>query len=117
MSPSLDGSPISAIEVAPANSKLIYVATENGGFFRSRDGGETWSPNLSSSTLPGHTITRLESHPADPDLVYATVANFGHSHLFRTKDGGLTWEDVDFGQLPDVPAHAVVMLLSGTTAV
>lgn len=108
-SPKLDGSPISAIEVAPHNSNRIYVATENGGFFRSRDGGETWSPNLSSSTLPGHTITRLESHPDDADLVYATVANFGHSHLFRTENGGLTWEDVDFGQLPDVPHHAVVI--------
>jgi photosystem II stability/assembly factor-like uncharacterized protein len=109
VSPKLDGSPISAIEVAPHNSKRIYVATENGGFFRSRDGGETWSPNLSSSTLPGHTITRLESHPDDADLVYATVANFGHSHLFRTENGGLTWEDVDLGQLPDVPHHAAVI--------
>jgi photosystem II stability/assembly factor-like uncharacterized protein len=109
VSPKLDGSSISAIEVAPGNSKRIYVATENGGFFRSRDGGDTWSPNLSSSTLPGHTITRLESHPKDADLVYATVANFGHSHVFRTKNGGVTWEDVDFGQLPDVPHHAVVI--------
>ena len=85
------------------------MATENGGFFRSRDGGDTWSPNLSSSILPGHTITRLESHPSDADLVIATVANFGHSHVFRTKDGGLTWEDVDLGQLPDVPHHVAVI--------
>jgi photosystem II stability/assembly factor-like uncharacterized protein len=109
VSPKLDGSPISAIEVALHNRKRIYVATENGGFFRSLDGGEKWSPNLSSSTLPGHTITRLESHPTNADLVYATVANFGHSHLFRTENGGLTWEDVDLGQLPDVPAHAAVI--------
>jgi photosystem II stability/assembly factor-like uncharacterized protein len=108
-SPSLDDSSISAIEVAPANSKRIYVATENGGFFRSLDGGKNWSPNLSSSMLPGHTITRLESHPKDADLVFATVANFGHSHVFRTKDGGLTWEDVDHGQLPDVPHHVAVI--------
>jgi len=109
VSPSLDGSPISAIEVAPQNSKRVYVATENGGFFRSRDGGDSWSPNLSSSILPGHTITRLETHPNDADLLYATVANFGHSHVFRSKNGGITWEDVDFGQLPDVPHHAVVI--------
>lgn len=109
VSPSLDGSPISAIEVAPHKSKLVYVATENGGFFRSRDGGNTWSPNLSSSILPGHTITRVESHPADGELIYATVANFGHSHVFRSKDGGISWEDVDCGQLPDVPHHAVVI--------
>jgi photosystem II stability/assembly factor-like uncharacterized protein len=108
-SPSLDGSSISAIEVAPANSKRIYVATENGGFFRSLDGGENWSPNLSSSMLPGHTITRLESHPKDANLVIATVANFGHSHVFCTRDGGLTWEDLDKGQLPDVPHHVAVI--------
>jgi photosystem II stability/assembly factor-like uncharacterized protein len=109
VSPSLDGSSISAIEVAPANSKRVYVATENGGFFRSLDGGDTWSPNLSSSMLPGHTITRLESHPQDANLVIATVANFGHSHVFCTRDGGLTWEDLDQGQLPDVPHHVAVI--------
>ena len=109
VSPKLDGSSISAIEVAPANPKRVYVATENGGFFRSRDGGDTWSPNLSSSMLPGHTITRLESHPHNADLVIATVANFGHSHVYRTSDGGLTWEDVDQGQLPDVPHHVAVI--------
>jgi hypothetical protein len=109
VSPKLDGSSISAIEVAPAESKRIYVGTENGGFFRSLNGGKTWSPNLSSSVLPGHTITRLETHPHDEEIVYATVANFGHSHVFRTEDGGLSWQDVDHGQLPDVPHHAAVI--------
>jgi photosystem II stability/assembly factor-like uncharacterized protein len=109
VSPSLDGSSISAIEVAPANPKRIYVGTENGGFFCSVDGGDSWSPNLSSSMLPGHTITRLESHPKNANLLFATVANFGHSHVFRTQDGGNNWEDVDKGQLPDVPHHAVLI--------
>jgi photosystem II stability/assembly factor-like uncharacterized protein len=109
VSPSLDDSPISAIEVAPANWKRVYVATENGGFFRSLDGGEKWSPNLSGSMLPGHTITRLESDPRDEEVVFVTVANFGHSHVFRSGNGGLTWEDVDKGQLPDVPHHVVVI--------
>lgn len=33
VSPVLDDSAISAIEIAPADSKRIYVGTENGGFF------------------------------------------------------------------------------------
>lgn len=109
VSPRLDGSPISAIEIAGANRMRVYVGTENGGFFRSTDGGDTWSPNISSSVLPGHTITRLESHPTDEQLLYATVANFGHAHVFRSRNGGDTWEDVDNGQLPDVPHHAAVI--------
>lgn len=109
VSPTLDGSSISAIEVAPANTASIYVGTENGGFFRSLDGGDTWSPNLSSSVLPGHTITRLETSPRDAKVIYATMANFGHGHVFRSVDGGSTWEDVDRGQLPDVPHHALLI--------
>src|SRR6266699_2371008 len=110
VSPVLDGSPISAIEIAPADSKRIYVGTEDGGFFRSLDGGQTWSSNLSSATLPGYTITRIDSTAKlGADWLFVTIANFGHSHLFRSKDGGKIWEDVDKGQLPNVPHHAVVI--------
>jgi photosystem II stability/assembly factor-like uncharacterized protein len=109
VSPPLDRSPVTAIEVAPADPKRVYVGTENGGLFRSLNGGDSWSPNISGSVLPGHTITRLVTHPQDAKLVYATVANFGHPHVFRSRDGGTTWEDVDRGQLPDVPHHAALI--------
>jgi photosystem II stability/assembly factor-like uncharacterized protein len=105
----LDGSSISAIEVAPADSQRVYVATENGGFFRSLDGGKTWSANMAGPELPGVTITRLESSPTNADLLFATAANFGNSHVFRSDDGGAHWADVDGGRLPDVPHHAVVV--------
>jgi photosystem II stability/assembly factor-like uncharacterized protein len=110
VSPVLDDSPISAIEVAPADSERIYVGTENGGFFRSLNGGKTWSANLASATLPGHTITRIVSTAKlGADFLFVTVANFDHSHVFCSRDGGKTWEDVDKGQLPNVPHHAIVI--------
>jgi photosystem II stability/assembly factor-like uncharacterized protein len=110
VSPVLDGGPISAIEIAPADSKRVYVGTENGGFFRSVDGGNTWSANLASATLPGHTITRIDSTvELGADFLFVTIANFDHSHVFCSRDGGKTWEDVDRGNLPNVPHHAVVI--------
>ncbi len=109
VSDNLDGSPITAIEVAAADRRKVYVGTDSGGFFRSLDGGDTWSPNLAGATLPGRTITRLETSPLDAKLLFATVANFGHSHVFLSQDGGVTWEDVDKGRLPDVPHQAVVI--------
>jgi hypothetical protein len=109
LTPVLDGSAISAIEVAPADTKTVYVGTENGGVFRTVDGGTTWSASLAGPELPGVTITRIETHPTDARDVFVTVANFGNSHVFRSKDGGSTWLDIDNGKLPDVPHHALLI--------
>jgi len=109
LTPALDGSPISAIEVAVADSKAVYVATEKGGFFRSLDSGATWSANLAGPTLPGVMITRIETSPSNARDVYVTVANFGNSHVFRSTDAGTTWNDIDGGKLPDVPHHALLL--------
>ena len=59
--------------------------------------------------LPGHTITRLAAAPNNPNRVFATLSNFGHSHVFRSDDGGTSWTDVDGGQLPDVPHHSIAI--------
>jgi photosystem II stability/assembly factor-like uncharacterized protein len=109
LTPVLDGSPISAIEVAPADSNAIYVGTENGGIFRSLDGGTTWSANLTGPDLPGVMVTRIETHPADASDVYLTVGNSGNSHVFRSRDNGSTWTDIDRGKLPDVPHSALLI--------
>lgn len=103
----LDGSTVTAIEIASANSKFVYVGTENGGFFRSTDGGTTWSGDLSSSVLPGKIVTRIETHPKNAKTVYVTVGGTGHRHVFRSDDSGTTWRDTDGGQLPDSPHNAI----------
>jgi photosystem II stability/assembly factor-like uncharacterized protein len=110
ISPHLDDSAVTAIEVAPADPRRIYVGTENGGIFRSTDRGRTWSPDISGATLPGKMITRLDSvESLGADVLFATVAGFGHSHVFRSEDGGLHWTDADRGQLPNVPHSAVLI--------
>jgi photosystem II stability/assembly factor-like uncharacterized protein len=109
VSEALDGSDITAIDVARADRRRIYVGTENGGVFRSTNGGRTWSGNLASTTLPGRTITRVYSRADDANVVYATVANFGNHHVFRSPDGGLSWVDVDRGDLPDAPLLSLAL--------
>jgi photosystem II stability/assembly factor-like uncharacterized protein len=103
----LDESPITAVEIA-RDSRTIYIGTEKGGIFRSDDGGDSWSGDLSGPVI-GYTVTRLFAKPDNPDIVYATIANFGASHLFRSKDRGRTWSDIDQGRLPDVPHHAIAI--------
>jgi photosystem II stability/assembly factor-like uncharacterized protein len=109
VSPELDGSPISALEIAQADSNMIYVGTENGGIYHSPDGGTSWSGDLAGPVLPGFTVTRILTSPTNAQIVYATVANFNARHVFRSRDGGQTWLDIDRGQLPDVPHHAIAI--------
>ena len=115
LTPVLDGSPISAIEVAPADTKTVYVGTENGGLFCTFDSGAHWSANLAGPELPGVMITRIETNPSDARDVFITVGNFGNSHVFRSKDGGSSWDDIDNGKLPDVPHNALLIRMDKPT--
>ena len=121
VSGSFDGTPISAIEIARARPKLLFVGTTGGGIFRSRDGGVTWSQNLSGIDIPARAITSITTHPKAPAAVVVTVASTGilgsgvqlctgkdlpYNHVFRSQDGGDTWTDIDAGKLPNVVFYA-----------
>lgn len=105
----LDGSDITAIEIARADTKRIYVGTENGGVFRSSNGGNSWSGDISGPVMPGRIVTRLRATPDDADRLFATVGNFGHGHVFRSDDGGQSWTEVGSGTLPDTPHHGIAI--------
>ena len=121
VSGSFDGTPISAIEVARSRPGLMFVGTNGGGIFRSRDGGLTWSQSLSGIDIPARAITSIQTHPKFPATVVMTVASSGvlssgvqirtgvqlpYSHVFRSRDMGDTWEDIDAGRLPNVVFYA-----------
>lgn len=105
----LDGSFVSAVAIAPSDNRMVYVGTEKGAIFRSKDGGDTWSENLAGNDVPEFVLTRLAVHPTNPQTVYASVANVGHSHVFRSVDGGDRWEDVDRRRLPDIAHNSLVI--------
>ena len=73
------------------SSRSSYAGT---GVYRSTDGGATWAHLGLEET---HHVGRILLDPADPDV--ATVAAVGHLYssnpergVYRTTDGGATWE-------------------------
>ena len=100
--------PIGAIAIAPSAPEVIYVGSGSGGtrgnisvgdgMYRSTDAGETWT----WIGLPeSEHINRIMVHPRNEDVVY--VAALGHIFgpnpergVYRTLDGGETWELVLF---------------------
>lgn len=120
-SPTFDGSPISAIEIAGTKGQILFAGTTNGGIFRSRDGGVTWSQNLAETKIPQHAITSIQVHPRRPRTVAFSVASTGilssgvelgtgtslpFGHVFLSDDLGDTWTDIDRGALPNVVYYA-----------
>ena len=68
------------------------------GVYKSSDAGKTWTHVGLAET---QNISRIRVHPTNPDIVF--VAAFGHHAapnpergVFRSKDGGKTWENVLF---------------------
>ena len=99
---------IGAVAVFQPNPDIVWVGTGEGnprnsagvgrGLFKSIDGGRTWrSMRLERS----ERIHRIITHPTDPDIVYVGVMGPAWSDsqergLYRTRDGGRTWDRVLF---------------------
>src|ERR1700693_1247440 len=73
-------------------------APSGSGLFESQDGGKTWSEltDKTRASLPAKPWGRVEVAvaPSDPKIVYALVES-GKSALYRSADGGKTWEARD----------------------
>lgn len=99
---------IGDIAIAPSDPNIIWAGTGEpnnrqssswgDGVYKSIDGGETWKYMGLKET---YYIGRIVIHPRNPDFVY--VAALGHlwgpnpeRGLYRTKDGGKTWEKILF---------------------
>ena len=72
------------------------------GLFRTADAGRTWAPLAASATsgLPAGPWGRVEVAvaPSDAKIVYALIES-AKSGLYRSSDGGATWEARDRSQM------------------
>lgn len=95
-----------------ADPSIIWVGTGEAnnrnssawgdGVYKSVDGGETF---YNMGLKETHQIARIATHPSNPDIMYVAAVGHlwgysGERGLFRTVDGGLTWEKLTNG-LPD----------------
>jgi photosystem II stability/assembly factor-like uncharacterized protein len=95
----------SLVAIDPRDSSTLYAADIWDGrtLFKSKDAGETWSP---LATPPGFAalaeeapdISVLLVDPQDRQTIYAGGLFSG---LIKSKDGGDSWEAVNFG-MPSV---------------
>jgi len=109
-----DAGQIARLRVHPADPDLVYAAvignpftpSDARGVYRSRDGGKTWTRVLFISAKTG--VTDLAMDPQNPRVLYAAawtgqrlpwtiISGSEESGLYRTTDGGDSWEKLGGG--------------------
>lgn len=99
---------IGSVAIQQSNPDVIWVGTGEGnprnslnggdGIYKSLDGGRSWKKMGLANT---RNIHRVIVHPTNPDIVYAAaIGSPWGAHpergVYRTKDGGKTWERILF---------------------
>jgi photosystem II stability/assembly factor-like uncharacterized protein len=101
---------ITSIAVAPSNSSVIYVGTDDGNVQATFNGGGSWE-NVSGA-LPERYVTEVAVDPYDEMTVYVTLSGYRlvdyQPHVLRTTDGGQNWEDIS-GNLPEIPVNDIII--------
>jgi len=85
---------IIGVTVSPTRPDNLYaiVEAEDGGVFRSRDGGKAWAKTNSERDLRQRAwyYSRIFADPADEEVVYVPNVQF-----HRSKDGGKTFTTIE----------------------
>jgi photosystem II stability/assembly factor-like uncharacterized protein len=122
--PVFDDQPVQAIgalAVSRSNPDVVWAGTGEAwairdsdimgdGIYKSTDAGRTWTNVGLRET---GRIGRILIHPTNPEVVYAcalgrTTGSQEERGVFRTKDGGQTWERVLFVD-PDTGCSGLAM--------
>ena len=105
---------ISAIRIHPEDPNVVYVCAtgplfhdhEARGLFKTADGGDTWEKILYVDEKTG--CADMDIDPQEPEILYAAMWQFRRSAhffesggpgsgLYRSTDGGESWEEVREG--------------------
>ncbi len=120
---------IGMIVIDPKNSNVVYVAAYgplwsaggDRGIYKTTDGGKTWKQILFVSENTG--FNEIHMDPRNSDLLYATAhqrrrqvftyVNGGpESNLYRSNDGGQTWDTLSMGIPKDVDKGRIGLSIS-----
>ena len=102
---------IYSLAPSPVDANLIWAGTDDGLIWITRDAGQNWRDITAPDLTPWSKVAQLDASHFDPNTVYAAVNRFrlddSRPYIYRTHDGGQTWQKITNG-LPDDASVNVV---------
>ena len=88
---------VNDLYVDPIDPNLIYMGTKSGGFWKTINGGDSWSNTTDFLFASG--VNSITASPTNSDSVLINVRNSqnGTTHgIYRSVDAGSTWSITNF---------------------
>ncbi|MER7533847.1 RICIN domain-containing protein [Streptomyces sp. NPDC097704] len=99
------------LAIDPSDNRTLLLGTRKNGLWRSTDSGVTWrqvsSFPVKDGASSGAGISFVTYGPAGSNTVYVGVADKSTS-LYRSTDGGTTWQAVPGQPTGQMPQHGVL---------
>jgi photosystem II stability/assembly factor-like uncharacterized protein len=92
------------ISPSPLSATTVWVGTDDGLIQMTRDDGKTWNDVTPPAMTPWSKVSQIETGHFDVNTAYASVDRHrladDKPYIYRTHDGGKTWQNVVDG-IPD----------------
>jgi photosystem II stability/assembly factor-like uncharacterized protein len=102
---------IYAVAASYKNTQTIWAGTDDGLVWITRDGGTHWNKITPPGLTPWSKIAQIDASRFDDNTAYVAVSRFRiddlHPYIYRTHDGGKTWQTISAGLPDDAPVNAV----------
>jgi len=85
MHPAWDHANVYCHDRSSSNNQVMYCGTESGGVYKSVDAAQHWALVTQDHII--NTISAIKIHPTNENVVIFSAEN----DLWRSTDGGLTW--------------------------
>jgi photosystem II stability/assembly factor-like uncharacterized protein len=116
---------IYTIAPSPLSAAMVWVGTDDGQIQRTTDSGATWQNVTPAAIGPWSRVTTVDASHFEANSAYASVDRHQlqdfEPYIFRTRNGGASWERITSGLPAGVYVHVVKedprrrgMLVAGT---
>jgi len=89
------------ISPSPLQASTVWVGTDDGLIHVTRDDGKTWQNVTPPQMTPWSKVSQIEAGHFDLQTAYASVDRHrladNKPYVYRTHDGGKTWQNVSEG--------------------